>query len=138
MNPMATRLRSALLCCVSGLLATALVGCGTPRVHEVYRLSGEPLPMDGSAESIDRLSLAQQDLRRLALQATAMQPRSRDAGQDIQDIESLASVDSRALHECALGYLAAFTTPLPAMPSADWVAAQPSVAFLSHQPYTGL
>ena len=72
--------------------------------------------------------LLEEHLRRLALQARDMQPRSRSAGAS----ESLAALDARALHECALGYMAGFTAPAPGMPTVDWIAAQPAVASLSH------
>ena len=126
MKPLAGQMRSAMMLIGSGVLAVALTGCGAPRVHEVYRLSALETQQ---AESRQLLNPVQQDLRRMTLQAQALQPRLRVA---TPSIESLAALDPGTVHECAPGLLAQYDGASAFGPLANvaWLGARPaSLAF---------
>jgi hypothetical protein len=100
---------------LAGFIAATLSACGTPRVHEVYRLSSSESLSDAiSAIADERLTPAQADLRRLAINARELQPaRARLASISAAPAPSkpLFALDgSSSLHGCAPNHIAEFTS----------------------------
>jgi hypothetical protein len=99
---------------MAGFLAVALSGCGTPRVHEVYRLSTTDSMSEAlSAISDERLTAAQADLRQLSINARFLQPvRSRVASMSAAPSPThppFALDGSSSLHGCPPSHIAEFT-----------------------------
>jgi len=124
---LAGQMRSAMLLIGSGVLAVALTGCGAPRVHEVYRLSALEAQQAAPRQALNPV---QQDLRRMTLQAQALQPRLRMA--TTTSIESLAALDPGNVHECAPGLLAQYDgAAYGPLAHVAWLGARPATLAFS-------
>jgi hypothetical protein len=110
----ARSLRHLLATGFAGVIVATLSGCGTPRVHEVYRLSS-PESLSGAVPALseERLTAAQADLRQLAINARYLQPaRSRVASMSAAPAPARPHFGfdgSSSLHDCQPTQVAEFT-----------------------------